>query len=89
MGKIAEGVAYTIMAAPFVWGVGIPLSQTYTSGFAKNYHQAIIRNADTNEDGQISPSEKLRFKQTLIGEIGELKQEGKDLENIIAWLKTR
>jgi len=89
IGKIKERAAYTIMAAPFILGVGIPLSQAYTSDFIKNYNQAIVRNADTDGDGQISPSEELNFKQTLVSEIAELKQEGKDLEGIIDWLKTR
>jgi len=89
MGKIVEGVAYALMATPFVLGIGIPLYQAHASDFIKNYNQAVIRNADIDGDGQITPTEELKFKQTLVSEIAKLKQQGQKLDDIVDWLETR
>ena len=89
IGKIAETATYTIMAAPFILGMEAPMFKAYTSGFAKNYNQAIVRNADIDGNGQITPIEELVFKQNLNKEIVGLKEQGKDLDEIVDWLKTR
>ncbi len=89
MGKVAETTAYTIMAASFLLAMEAPLFRAYTPGFVKNYNQAIARNADVDGNGQITPTEELIFKQSLIREITELKEQGRNRDEIVDWLKTR
>lgn len=67
----------------------IPNFMAHQSGFVKYYNQAVSRNADLNRNGNISVSEELKFKQTLIKEVTELQKQGKGLEDIVNWLKSR
>lgn len=87
--KVVEGAVYVIMAAPFILGMEAPMYKAYASGFVRNYNQAIVRNADIDGDGKITHNEELRFKQTLLSEIAGLGEQGRDLDEIVDWLKTR
>lgn len=72
----------TLAVSPFAAPIGIFQYQAYKSGFIQTYNQAVERNVET-------PTEELRFKQTLIKEVVELQEKGNNLEQITSWLKKR
>ncbi len=87
--KVGVGVAYTLMALPFTIPIGIAWHNTYASGLVRNYNQAIVRNADIDGDGETTSAEALRFRQGLLREIGELSEQGRNLDEIVVWLGER
>lgn len=82
-------IAFTLVAAPMPLWVAKSWYDVYSHDIPALYQQAIERNADTDQDGHITQIEELIFRQTLIREIGELSEKGRDLDEISDWLKTR
>lgn len=85
-GFTADVVAYILLA---LTPIGIIQYRAYNSEFVQVYNGAVQRNADTNDDGKITPIEELRFKQSLIEEIAELRKQGRNLDDIVVWLKNK
>jgi hypothetical protein len=86
---IADVTLCTLLASPLIVHGVVVQYQAHNSGFAKNYNQAIARNADINGNGRITSTEELIFKQNLNKEIIRLKEQGRNLDEIIDWLKIR
>ena len=89
MGRVAEVTAYGLLIMPFVLVMELPIYKGYKSGFFRSYNQAITRNADMNNDGKVTPTEKFEIRKVLHNEIAELQKEGVNLEGIVNFLKNR
>ena len=78
-----------LMVAPLIWLTANTAYNAHASGFIENYNQAIVRNADSNGNGKITKWEELEFKQSLQKEISELKNRGKNFNDIVKFLEIR
>lgn len=86
---IADVATCALLALPLAGPAGFFYYKAHESGFVRAYDAAVQRNADTDGDGHIAPTEELRFKQALIGETVAMKEKGKELVDIVAWLEKR